>query len=122
MKTYDIKTQRDGKFWFIEIPELDGATQAKRLNDVEEMARDYIAAVTDETDFLIHVKILVPEAIQNLLDLSSQHRQESERLNAKAAEEYRQAATKLKDDGLTVREIGQVLDISHQRAQQLISA
>jgi hypothetical protein len=31
----------------VDIPELDGLTQARRLGEIEDMARDYIAVVTD---------------------------------------------------------------------------
>lgn len=38
---------RDGKFWCVEIPQLDGAKQGCCLSEVEEMARDYIATYLD---------------------------------------------------------------------------
>ena len=44
---YEVNVRRDGEFWLIQIPALDGVTQAERLEDVEMMARDYIATVTD---------------------------------------------------------------------------
>jgi hypothetical protein len=48
-------------------------------------------------------------------------RAEAARLNAEAADEYRAAARQLKDQGLSVREIGRLLDVSFQRAHQLVS-
>ena len=39
-KEYEVVVRRDGRFLFIEIPSLDGATQARVLNEVEAMARD----------------------------------------------------------------------------------
>ncbi|MCK2031776.1 hypothetical protein [Microbacterium sp. KSW4-4] len=47
MKTYAVTAERDGKFWFIRIPELDGVTQARTDAEISVMARDYIAVTLD---------------------------------------------------------------------------
>lgn len=47
MKTYEVTAKRDGKFWFIRIPELDGVTQALNEEEIPVMARDYIAVTLD---------------------------------------------------------------------------
>ena len=41
--TFDVFAARDGQWWMIRIPSLDGLTQARRLNDVNLMAREWIA-------------------------------------------------------------------------------
>lgn len=38
---------RDGQFWLIRVPEVDRATQARHLREVEAMARDLIAIMED---------------------------------------------------------------------------
>ncbi|MFE7067407.1 hypothetical protein [Microbacterium sp. NPDC057658] len=43
MKTYEVTAEREGKFWFVRIPELDGVTQARTDAEISLMARDYIA-------------------------------------------------------------------------------
>ncbi|QNA92705.1 MULTISPECIES: hypothetical protein [unclassified Microbacterium] len=43
MKTYEVTAERDGKFWFVRIPELEGVTQALTEEEIPVMARDYIA-------------------------------------------------------------------------------
>lgn len=48
MKTYDVTVERDGAFWLIRVPELDGVTQARTRGEIESMARDYIAIVTKQ--------------------------------------------------------------------------
>jgi hypothetical protein len=45
--TYDIEVTRDGRWWMIHIPALDGLTQAEFPGEIEEMARDYIAVTTE---------------------------------------------------------------------------
>jgi len=41
--TYDVDVTREGKWWMVSIPALDGLTQAYNLSEVEAMARSYIA-------------------------------------------------------------------------------
>lgn len=43
---YKIEVTRDGRFWLIYIPALDGYTQAEYWGEVDYMARDYISLVT----------------------------------------------------------------------------
>lgn len=47
MKIYDVTAERDGEFWFIRIPEINGATQALSRDEIPAMARDYIAITLD---------------------------------------------------------------------------
>ncbi|MEZ7755579.1 hypothetical protein O5Y58_08700 [Microbacterium paraoxydans] len=47
MKSYEVTAERDGKFWFVRIPELDGVTQARTDAEISVMARDYIAVTLD---------------------------------------------------------------------------
>lgn len=43
MKMYEAIARRDGNFWSVEIPELDLFTQARTVEEIEDMARDVIA-------------------------------------------------------------------------------
>jgi len=47
MTTYEVAVTREGRWWMVEIPGLDGLTQARRLDEVEKMAREYIAVTQD---------------------------------------------------------------------------
>jgi hypothetical protein len=116
MTTYKVRAERDGKFWYVSIPELDGATQARHLGELDAMARDWIHCMTDEDPATIEldVEIDVPESVRSHLD-----RQDS--LRAEAAAEARLAAKALRDEGIPLRDIGKLLGISHQRVHQLVS-
>jgi hypothetical protein len=122
-KTWNVNVQRDGKFWFIEVPGIEGGTQARTLAEVDEMSRDFIAGMTNvaESFFDIHVNIQLPVDVVQHLAASERLREEAARARSQSAEEARIAARLLKSSGMTVREIGRALKISHQRAQQLVS-
>jgi hypothetical protein len=48
IREYEIGVYRDGRWWMIRIPELDGLTQARHPGEIEDMARSYIAATTGQ--------------------------------------------------------------------------
>lgn len=120
--TYRAQVSRDGKYWLVYIPEIDKYTQARNLGEIESMARDLISLwleVAPET-IDIHPEIELPAAVQQHLQWADKYRAEAAQSQAEAAKEYRLAAVELKSAGLTVRDIGKALGVSHQRAQQLV--
>ena len=123
-KTWTVTVRREGRLWYLEIPEIDGATQARALSEVEDMARDYIAGFLDcsEDSFDIAVTIELPEDVAAHLARATALRDQEAQARTEAAEESRAAARALRSNGLTIREVGTALGVSHQRAQQLISA
>ena len=48
---------REGEWWMITIPELDGVTQARESADVPAMAREYIAAALDIPHVDVEVRV-----------------------------------------------------------------
>jgi hypothetical protein len=129
MKTYTAIASPDERWWFIRIPGLGNnpdeglPTQARRLSDVEPMARDLIAVYLDvpEDSFDVEVKVELPDGVRHHLELAAKYAEDAAHAQAAAAGERRAAARELKAGGLTVRDIGAALGISHQRAQQLVS-
>ena len=43
MHEYKIEIEREGRWWLVYIPDIDGLTQARRLAEAPTMAREYIA-------------------------------------------------------------------------------
>ncbi|MGV0653753.1 hypothetical protein ABQE48_07715 [Mycolicibacterium thermoresistibile] len=43
---YRVEIERDDRWWMIHVPELDELTQARRLGEAEQMARELIAVST----------------------------------------------------------------------------
>ncbi len=88
------------------------------------MARDLIAVMKeiDPQSFVLDVSVELPDEVTVHLKRSRALRQESDRTKHLAAQEVRVAAKELRERGLTVRDIGAALDVSYQRAHQLISS
>jgi hypothetical protein len=124
VERYAVTVRRDGRFWYVQIPALDGATQARTLTEVAEVAKDYIAGVTGvpANRIELDVAIELPADVREHLAAASALREQELLARSRAAEESRAAARALRSQGLTIREVGAALGISHQRAQQLISA
>lgn len=136
MHTYKVDVTRDDKFWMITVPELMGyttpsgtinvsdTTQARRLAEVPAQARDFICTVTDTapSEVDVHLTITVDGIdVSARADRVIGNRTLAERYAAAAQAEARRLARELASHGLAVRDIGEVLQVSFQRAQQLIS-
>ncbi|PZF65847.1 hypothetical protein DEJ33_08900 [Curtobacterium sp. MCPF17_047] len=121
--THNVRAQRDGRYWLVWI---DGElrTQARRQREVEPMARDWLANMHDRPAeaFLVQVEFVLPDSVRAHLDRAVELRDEADRARRAAADETVAAAKELHEAGLTVREIGPLLDVSYQRAQQLVAA
>lgn len=57
MKSYAVEAVREGKFWMVSIPELDGLTQARTFSEIPTMAKEWIELTTETTDFAIHMQV-----------------------------------------------------------------
>lgn len=123
MTTYHVRVSRGDVFWLVHVPEINHYTQARNLAEVEPMARDLIAVMQeiDPHSFTVDVSVELPDEVTLHLQRSRALRQESDRTKHLAAHEVRVAAKELRERGLTVRDIGAALDVSYQRAHQLIS-
>jgi hypothetical protein len=124
VNTYHTVVSRDGKFWLVYIPEIDQHTQARSLAEVEPMARDLIALVRgvppDSLD--IERQVELSDSVHHHLELARKYAEDAAWYQAEAANEKRFAAREMRAEGMTVRDIGAALGISHQRAQQLITS
>jgi DNA-directed RNA polymerase specialized sigma24 family protein len=113
---------RDGRFWHIRVPQIERSTQARHLREVELMARDLIAIMEDvqPDSFGLEVQIELPQDVRQELARSAELREQAAHAQAEAARLSRDAALRLYDQGLPLRDIGKVLGVSFQRAKQLV--
>lgn len=123
--SHRIHVARSGDWWAITIPDLLGAfSQCMRLDQVEAMAREAIALMLDiDTDDVgdIEVDVELPDQIAD--DLAELRRSErlAEDARHTAARAQRRAAERLRASGLSVRDVGRILGISHQRVSQALA-
>ena len=116
----------DGKWWMVEVPELNGLTQARKLTEVTQMTRELISAQLDIPIDSFELEMTIERV--NDLDIADRvakiqaEKARALELERQATAEAQELARELADAKLTVREIGVILGVSHQRAHQLLSA
>lgn len=121
-QVFTVTVERDGRFWHIWSPDVERGTSARNLREVDEMARDLIALMLDidPRSFELDVRIELPGDAATVLEEARRQRERAAAANAHSAYLVRSVALNLSDAGLTVRDIGDALGVSHQRAQQLV--
>jgi hypothetical protein len=115
--------RRSGKWWAIEVTDVPGAfTQTRRIDQIEQMTRDVLAAFLDvpPDSFDLEVTVQVPDDWRAKADAVRRARAEAKRAEAEAGERAREAARWLHEQGLPVRDVGAVLNVSAQRVSQLL--
>ena len=116
----------EGNWWMVEIPEVNGLTQARRLNEVTQMAREFIAATAgislDSFELEMTIQRVHDLDIADRVARIQSEKAQALELERRATEEAQALARQLSEANLTVREIGVILGVSHQRAHQLLSA
>ena len=124
-KTYAAKVSRDGKWWMIDIPEIDGLTQARRIADVEQAARELVAVTLDvrlsEVAVDIRYQDIAGVPVEAQLHAINEEKAEAARLEEDAAAKTSQLVRALVDRKVPVRDIGAMLRISFQRVHQIAS-
>ncbi|MGH3266904.1 MAG: hypothetical protein ACRDNS_33550 [Trebonia sp.] len=123
MTAYTAICERAGKWWEITVPELPsgGVTQAKRLDQVPETVRSLVHLMTGTEPGEIRMEIRMPDGIRDEVARARQLREKAEAEAKESAALSREAARRLAADGLPVRDIGEILGVSHQRAHQFLA-
>lgn len=116
-KTYTYDVTRDGRFWLMNVPELDQLTQARYLGEIELMVRDLIATWT-ETD---------PDSFDlepgtfDLPGTAGAHLDAATRLWLEADLEAGLAAQALRGAEVGVKDIGRILGVSYVIVRRLLA-
>lgn len=116
------RATRSGKWWAVEVPEIKGLfTQARRLDGVAGMVRDAADLLGLEVGEIYVVPVIPEEDQQALADVRT-HLAELRELQRRVAAESRRVAAHLHEAGLSVRDVGTLMQVSMQRASQLIAS
>jgi hypothetical protein len=126
---YKVEIAREGRWWMIHIPAVNGLTQARRLAEAPTMAREYIALDRGIPlrEISVHVASVRMEepASRELLESARQikdMRAQASELERDSAEQARKFAHWLVAHGVPVRDIAALLEISPQRVSQLANS
>jgi len=125
MNIYDATVTREGKWWMVAIPEIDGLTQARRLSEAEKMAREYVAVTLDLPLDSVAIRLRMGsvagiEVSETLAEIQDD-RQRAAELEAATRERSSELARKLAAANIPVRDIGTLMGVSFQRAHQLVT-
>lgn len=111
--------QNDG--WLIAVPELDNfKTTVKRLDKATEQIKLLAEQATGESkcDIVVKVEAVMPGIICDIE--AAQHKmREATRLQEEASNEIRDVVARMRDQGLTMRDIAILLGVTPQRVAQL---
>lgn len=121
---YAVRVTRDGRWWMVEVPQLDAVTQARRLGEVDLMARELIAVTTgtkvEDVEVAIHLSKIGRVTGERIEELDREKARAAE-LEKHIAEETHQVALGLVEEGVPLRDVGEILGVSHQRVHQLVN-
>lgn len=127
MGTYDVTVERDGRWWMITVPQIDQVTQARRIDEIEEMARSLISISTDSPldDITVNIRNIVVPDVGDVAVMAHQIaglRNEARRLEAESAEATKKFVIQLTRNDVPVRDAAALLHVSPQRISQLANS
>jgi len=124
-KLYRYEVRREDRWWLITVPDLGLVTQARQLRDTDRMARSIIALhrnVDPDSFEVIRDQVIgMPARMAGLVTEAAEGRLRQERLAEDLAAATKEAALALIDDGVTLRDAGYLLGLSHQRIAQIVA-
>jgi predicted transcriptional regulator/predicted RNase H-like HicB family nuclease len=125
VNTYTVPATRNDGWWVInaDVPGAIVWSQARRLEQVEPMAREAIALTLDASpdSFIVNVVVEIPQEIRLQVDAAKRLAELSDEFQSLTAELRRQIATDLQKSGYTARDSGELIGISSQRISQMLA-
>ena len=121
-----IHAERTQDGWCAEVPGPEGFTvNARRLDQCKDMVVERIKTLAEQKgdlavcDIVIKVEAELPGIICDL-EAAKVKMLEAQKLQDEASSEIRAVVSRMRDEGLTMRDIAVLLGVSPQRVAQLI--
>lgn len=126
MSTYTVRYEKDETGWWVAtVKQVRGChTQGRTIDQARRRIREALGLFVDHADeaVLIDEVVLQPNA-RTLLKRVQSTRKRAEEEAIKLQDSTAEAAKVLtKDVGVSVRDAGELLGLSHQRVHQLLAA
>ena len=113
--------ERKAGAWRVRVPQLDNLLiSTKRLDSATEQIKDLVHEYqgVDRCEVIVKVEPSMP-GIMCDLEIAQEKMREANRLQEEASKEIRDVVSRLRSEGLSMRDIGVLLRISPQRVAQL---
>jgi predicted RNase H-like HicB family nuclease len=124
MKKYKAIFERDETgAWLVRVPRLPGChSYGRTLEQARRRIREVVELwIDDAGDVVLQEEIRLPIDVKTAIARSRRARERAQQENENAQHLTRDAAYELVDDlGLSLRDAGELLGLSHQRVQQLV--
>ena len=121
-----VQAERTTEGWSAQVPGPDGFTvTAKRLDQCKEIILDRLKSLQEQKgnpevcEVVIKVEAELPGIICDL-EAAKAKMTEAQKLQEEASSEIRSVVSRMRDEGLTMRDIAVLLGVSPQRVQQLL--
>lgn len=114
--------ERKANAWRVRVPELDNLLiSTKRLDQATEQIKDLVqeAQGIDRCDVIVKVETTLP-GIMCDLEQAQKKMREAQKIQEEASREIRGVVKRLREEGLSMRDIAVLLGISAQRVAQLV--
>lgn len=114
--------ERSGNWWAVEVPEIPGLfTQARRLDQVEAMVRD-AAGMLGRQVGTVTVDPKLSEQDERMIDELLSARRDAAEAQSKASTLVRNAVGTLRAQGMTVRDVADIIGVTPQRVSAIANA
>lgn len=115
------RAERQPDGWLIKVPSLGNfKTTSKRLDKATEQIKILAEQATGESkcDIIVKVEAVMPGIICDIEAAQTKMR-DAAKLQEEASNEIRDVVSRMRDEGLTMRDIAILLGVTPQRVAQL---
>lgn len=111
--------ERTAEGWTVDVPEINLHTSAKRLDKVAELVKN-ASGQGENCELVIKVIAKMPGIICDI-ESAQQKMKDAARLQEEASAEIRDVVSRMRNEGLTMRDIAVLLGVTPQRVAQLVA-
>lgn len=123
--TFTARATRNEGSWSIRIDEEPGIiTQTRRLDQIPDMVRDALELFLElsQDPSTATINVIVNNELNTRITAARKATEAAQKAQEEAAQQLRSVATDLRNQGLSLRDVGHLLGVSFQRAQQLATS